>query len=69
MRPYSEQHRVPSQRQLFQMAHRQLAEANDTFLEMVNHPTNPMTRADLARCIERRPQVWGRFAGWLDRLP
>jgi hypothetical protein len=60
---------MPTQFQRYEIARRQLADANETFLELVNHPTNPLTREDLAVNIRRRPQLWSRYAGWLDKLP
>lgn len=50
-------------------SHRNLAGANETFMELVNCQANPMTREDLARNIERRPALWSRYAGFLDVLP
>ena len=58
-----------TQFQLYELARRRIAEANMAFLELVNHPTNPLTREDLARNIERRPDLWSRYAGFLDTLP
>lgn len=58
-----------TQAQHFELARRKLAEANTTFLELAFHPTNPMTKEELARNIERRPALWSRFAGYLDTLP
>lgn len=58
-----------TQKQLFELARRNLAGCNQTFMELVNHPTNPMTREDLEANIKRRPELWGRYAGFLDVLP
>ncbi len=58
-----------TQQQHFELARRRLAEGNETFMELVNHPTNPLTKEDLAANIKRRPSLWGRFSGWLDKLP
>lgn len=55
-----------TQLQMFYAAHRQVAETNNTFLEMVKEG---MTREELAKCIERRPALWQRFENWLDKLP
>lgn len=41
------------------------ASINRTFLELWNHPTNPLTKEDLAQNIKRRPELWGRFASYL----
>jgi hypothetical protein len=58
-----------TQYQSYELARRKLASENETFMELVNHPTNPLTREDLAACIKRRPELWGRFAGYLNTLP
>lgn len=50
-----------SQRAMYDEASRKSAEINETFLEML--PT--MRRRDLQRLIEKRPALWGRFAGYL----
>lgn len=58
-----------TQMQLFDLARRANAALDQTFMELVNHPTNPMTREDLEANIKRRPELWGRYAGFLDVLP
>lgn len=58
-----------SQAQHFELARRTLADTNRTFMELVNHPTNPITREDLAANIARRPALWARYAGFLSKLP
>ena len=58
-----------TQAQHFESARRNLAECNAAFMDLVNHPTNPLTRQDLARNIERRPALWARYAGFLETLP
>ncbi len=55
-----------TQLQMFYAAHRQVAETNNTFLELVKEG---LTREDLARNIVRRPALWQRFDNWLDKLP
>lgn len=63
------QFRQPTQRDMYYAAEHRSADRDATFMELVNHPTNPMTREDLARNIERRPELWSRYAGFLDKLP
>ncbi|WP_315782289.1 hypothetical protein [Bradyrhizobium sp. SZCCHNPS1003] len=58
-----------TQLQHYERARRRLADADIAFMEMVAHPTNPMTREDLHALIKLRPDHYGRFAGWLDVLP
>lgn len=60
---------MTTQLQHFEIARRRLADANQAFLDLVNCEANPLTREDLAANIARRPAVWSRFAGWLERLP
>lgn len=59
----------PSQRQLCDRSHRQVADLNLEFMALANHPTNPLTREDLEANIARRPTLWGRFSGYLGTLP
>lgn len=57
---------MKTQRQMFYEAHRQVAELNAWFLDIV---AGGLTHEELKRNIERRPDLWGRFSNWLDRLP
>ena len=50
-----------SQRHMMDEASRRIAEVNETFLELL--PT--MRRKELEKLIEKRPALWGRFAGYL----
>lgn len=59
---------MKTQLQMFYEAHRKIADLNNTFMELIRHPTNPMTREDLKALIAKRPYVYGRFAGFLDKL-
>lgn len=56
----------PTQVQMFHQEHRNISTVNDDFMWLVK---NGLTREDLARCIERRPSLWQRFEGFLDKLP
>lgn len=60
---------MPTQLQHFELARRKIAERHQTFMDLVNHPTNPLTREDLEANIRRRPALWGGYAGFLDHLP
>ena len=62
-------YRVKTQNQMWREAERRSADLNDAFMEMVNHPTNPMTHEDLEVLLKKRPEVYGRFAGFLGKLP
>lgn len=57
---------MKSQLQILYEEQRKIADANLTFLELVDEG---MTRQELQRNIERRPELWGRFSNWLDKLP
>lgn len=58
--------RQRTQLQMFYAAHRQVAETNNTFLELVKEG---LTREELEINIERRPALWQRFENWLPVLP
>ncbi len=55
-----------TQLQMFYAAHRQVAETNNAFLELVKEG---LTREELEINIERRPALWQRYENWLDKLP
>lgn len=61
--------RNPSQRDLFYAASRAAGDRDATFMELVNHPTNPLTQEDLAANIARRPSLWKRYEGFMEKLP
>ena len=56
----------PSQARMYYAAERRSAEINNTFLEFVQEG---LTSCELSRLIERRPEVWGRFQNWVEKLP
>ena len=56
----------PTQEQLYYQAAAKAAEANELFLEMVK---DGITRKELEQNIKRRPGLWERFSGYLDKLP
>lgn len=60
---------MQTQKQRYELARRSIAGANLLFLELIDHPTHPITKADLAALIAMRPERWGRFAAWLEKLP
>jgi len=57
---------LPPQQAMYYQAERDAATVNQDFLWLVS---NGMTREDLQTNIDRRPSLWARFAGWLDKLP
>ncbi len=56
------------QEQMFYASVRSIADLNAAFLELIDHPTNPMTNDDLRKLIARRPGTYGRFMGFLEKL-
>jgi len=60
---------MKTQLEMWRDAERRASKLNEAFLELVSHPSNPMTRDDLARLIARRPDTYGRFSGFLVKLP
>ncbi len=57
---------MPTQEQRYYQAERRSARLNLAFLELVR---DGLTREELQRNIARRPTLWGRFEGFLDKLP
>lgn len=55
-----------SQYQHWNHTAKRLAERNEMFLFFV---ADGLRRSELAACIDRRPSVWGAYAGWLNKLP
>ena len=56
---------IPTQEELYWKAHRNIASGNIHFLEMIKHPTNPLTKRDLKALISKNPSTWKKFAGFL----
>ena len=56
-----------TQIQLYTEACRNNAGRDAMFLELLqgNHP---ITKAELKHNIAKRPEIWARYAGWLERL-
>ncbi len=38
------------------------------FLEMVEHPTAPLTNEELINLIKLNPSTWVRFSNWIGKL-
>jgi hypothetical protein len=59
----------PTQEQMFYQEQRKIADGDLQFLEFVKDGT--MNKVVLRRLIQRRPELWSRYANWLDgdRLP
>lgn len=57
---------MKTQEQLFYSACENTARGNELFLEMVK---DGLTKSELEKLICKRPELWDRFDGWLDKLP
>ena len=53
------------QQEMFRQAQQRSADINRTFMEMLNSG-NPLTKPELRKLIELRPEVWGRFEAYLE---
>jgi hypothetical protein len=51
---------------MFYRSHAALAERDKAFLEMLNHPTNPLTSKDIATLYFRNPARYGRYVGFVN---
>jgi len=59
---------MKTQAQMFYDAVNKSGERDRAFLELINHPTNPMTNADLKALIIRHPSRYGKYAGFIGKL-
>ena len=57
---------MKSQEQLFRDAQNRSAGVDHLFLDLVS---DGLTREELQKNIDRRPELWGRFSNWLEQLP
>lgn len=57
---------VMTQAQMYYGALQQAADADRTFNDLVK---GGMTRETLQQCIDHRPELWGRYSNWLEKLP
>ena len=51
---------------MFYRSHASLAERDQAFMEMLNHPTNPLTSKDIAALYFRNPARYGRYVGFVN---
>lgn len=58
----------PTQVQMFYQAQEQIAQADQHFMDMIKDPVNPLTNADLAALVEKYPQRWSRYSGYIGKL-
>ena len=56
----------PTQEQMFYAAGRKIADGNDLMMEMIRN--QEITNAELAELVKRRPEVYGRFKGFIGKI-
>jgi hypothetical protein len=49
-------------------AQQKLFDRNNALTEMINDPVNPLTNSDLKRLIERNPERYGVYSGFIGKL-
>jgi hypothetical protein len=54
------------QLQMYYDEQRKIAEQNLVFLVLVK---DGLTKKELQKHIDKRPEVWQGFSNWLDKLP
>lgn len=57
---------MKTQAQMYYEAERKAARLNRTMLDMLYGP-KPITDDELKNLIVKRPEVYGRFAGYIDK--
>lgn len=56
----------PTQMQMYYAVSFKIAECNQMFLQLVR---DGLTREELEKLIAKRPSLWGKYEGFLSRLP
>ena len=56
------------QKQMYYGAVRKQGEADELLMEMIRHPTHPMTKDELQQMIDKHPDRYGRYQGIADNL-
>ena len=59
---------MKTQMQMYREAEQRLFDRNALFLEMISHPTNPLTNQDLVKLVARFPERWSQFSHYLGKL-
>ena len=59
---------VPTQRQMFYQAHRQLADMLNLFMEMCSHPSHPLTIGEMEAMVAKRPERYGFMLSTIRRM-
>lgn len=59
---------MKTQLQMYWEAEQRIFDRNNLFLELVSHPTNPLTNQDLERLIARWPERYEMYSGFLGKL-
>ena len=57
-----------NQKQMYYQAVRKQTDADLVFMEMIKHPTDPLTADELRRLIAKYPQRWKRYEGFIPLL-
>lgn len=59
---------MKTQYQQYETARQKIAERDNAFMNMINHPTNPMTNSDLEKLILKRPEIYGKYKNFIGKL-
>lgn len=59
---------MKTQKQTYYEAVRKQGEMNETLMEMLRHPTHPLTKDELRQLIKKRPEVYGRYCKLCDNM-
>jgi hypothetical protein len=57
-----------NQLQMFYREQRRIGEKDAIFMELIRHPTNPLTNDDLRKMVARWPDRYGKYAGFVGKL-
>ncbi|QHS09011.1 hypothetical protein [Sinimarinibacterium sp. NLF-5-8] len=57
-----------TQIQMYRQAEKRASDRHKIMLDLMLHPTNPMTKSDLIALIARKPERYQVYAGFLPQL-
>ena len=59
---------MKTQHQMYYEAVRKQGELDQLFIQMISDPDQPMTNDELRQLIAKRPELYGKFSGFIGKL-
>ena len=59
---------MKTQKQMFYEEQRKIGDKDCLVMEMINHPTHPLTKDELNEMIANRPDLYSRYKNLADNM-